>query len=130
MNYIYKAGALIIQDKKLLLVREKDEDFFINPGGRIEKNETPEKALKRELKEELGIYPQKISFFDTINDKSSNTIFKMETYFVDVDDTVKPCSEIEELRWVDSSFKKENIKLAKDLEDQIIPRLVEMGLIR
>ena len=129
---IYKAGALIIKDKKLLLVREKDEDFFINPGGKIEKNQNPEEALKRELKEELGIVPKRISFFDTVKlDKATfaDGGFKMETYFVEFDGELKPDSEIEEYKWIDSSFKRENIKLPEDLEYQIIPRLVERGLI-
>lgn len=129
MNSIYKAGALIIKNKKLLLVREKNEDFFIYPGGRIEKNEKPEETLKRELKEELEITPNKISFFDTIITTFGNTPFKLEAYFVESNDKIEPASEIEECRWVDSSFKKEDIKLAEDIKNIMIPRLFKMGLI-
>jgi len=49
------ARALIINNKKILLVSGHGADFYWTPGGGIENNETPEVALKRELKEELGL---------------------------------------------------------------------------
>lgn len=129
MKSIYKAGALIIKNKKLLVVREKGEDFFINPGGKIEENETPEETLKRELKEELGIDANKISFFDTIKYDFPDMLFKMETYFVEVDEEITLNSEIEEFKWINSYFKNEGIEIAEDIEKQQIPRLIKMGLI-
>jgi 8-oxo-dGTP pyrophosphatase MutT (NUDIX family)/predicted GNAT family N-acyltransferase len=52
------ATAIVIKDQKLLVAKRAEEpfkgdwDFF---GGYIGKNETPEEALKREVKEELGV---------------------------------------------------------------------------
>jgi 8-oxo-dGTP diphosphatase len=49
------ARALIIKDKKLLLVGNSELGIFWSPGGGLEKEETPLEALKRELHEELGL---------------------------------------------------------------------------
>ena len=52
--------------KYLAEERKKYEDYFpekiIFPGGSIEKDETPEKALIREMKEELTILLEKYNF--------------------------------------------------------------------
>lgn len=42
-------------EEKILLVRHKNKDYWSLPWGHIEKWEDLYKALKRELKEELGI---------------------------------------------------------------------------
>ena len=53
------AGALITSDFKVLLSRRPAgknlAGFWEFPGGKIERDETPENALCRELKEELNI---------------------------------------------------------------------------
>ena len=48
-------GAYIIHDNKVLLIHHKKLDIWIPPGGHIDENETPDEALKRELKEELNM---------------------------------------------------------------------------
>lgn len=52
---IYKAAGLLIKDRKVLAERSFGKRVFVQPGGRIEPGETPEQAVVRELKEELGI---------------------------------------------------------------------------
>ncbi len=52
------AGALV-RDGRLLLTRRPDGDplagFWELPGGKVEAGETPEAALAREWREELGV---------------------------------------------------------------------------
>lgn len=53
----FRAGALIINDNKVLLMHQilNDEDFYTLPGGSWEKGETLEESCKREVLEEFGI---------------------------------------------------------------------------
>ena len=49
------ATAIIVRNNKILLVRPKNRTVFYPPGGLIERDEDPEKACIREVKEELGV---------------------------------------------------------------------------
>jgi 8-oxo-dGTP pyrophosphatase MutT (NUDIX family) len=51
----FTASALIIDDDKVLLVYHKKLGVWLYPGGHIEKNETPEQTVIREVKEETGL---------------------------------------------------------------------------
>lgn len=51
----FTASALIIENGKVLMLHHKKLGVWLYPGGHIEKNETPEQALKREVKEETGL---------------------------------------------------------------------------
>lgn len=51
-------GAVIVREDKILCAKRgygKQKDKWEFPGGKVEKDETPEEALKREIKEELDI---------------------------------------------------------------------------
>ncbi len=47
--------VMIIYEDQLILVRHWYNSLWVMPGGGIKKNETPERAAIREIKEELGI---------------------------------------------------------------------------
>lgn len=51
----FTASALILHDRRVLLVKHKKLGVWLYPGGHIEPNETPEEALIREVKEETGL---------------------------------------------------------------------------
>lgn len=48
------------------------------PGGKIEKGETPQEALKREIKEELNTEIK-------VNEKLSNVIYEYDEFILDMD---------------------------------------------
>lgn len=64
---ILVTAAIITDESKILIARRGPEKhlagFWEFPGGKIEKDETPEECLKREIKEELGLDIEIKSFF-------------------------------------------------------------------
>lgn len=58
-NYIKVAAAVIERDGKILIGRRKKGSHLADkwefPGGKLEPGETPEEALRRELREELSV---------------------------------------------------------------------------
>lgn len=59
---------LIIMDKgKILLCRDLKNQHFFFPGGHLEFGEKIFNALKREMREELGIVLQKIDFIGAMD---------------------------------------------------------------
>jgi mutator protein MutT len=131
---IYKAAGIIIQDRKLLFARAKDMDFFIDPGGKIEKGETAQQALVRELKEELSIDVDEsdLEFFGEFVAEAANHKGKtvnMKAFIVKKwQGTVTPDAEIEELRWLSSTLPPD-IQVGSIFGGKVLPKLYELGLV-
>ena len=54
-KFNYRVCAVIINDNKILAMRDERSPYFYLPGGRVKMGETAEQAILRELKEELCI---------------------------------------------------------------------------
>jgi len=54
-GFTYRVGAIIIKDKKLLMVKHEDYPCYYTVGGKVRINETSEEAIIREVYEETGI---------------------------------------------------------------------------
>ncbi|MBO4883678.1 MAG: NUDIX domain-containing protein [Clostridia bacterium] len=50
-----RACAVIIEKGRLLAMRDGHSPYFYLPGGRVRMNEAADAALRRELREELGV---------------------------------------------------------------------------
>jgi 8-oxo-dGTP pyrophosphatase MutT (NUDIX family) len=48
-------GLLVTHNRKLLLAYSKNKKCFYLPGGKIDQGESPQKALCREIEEEMNI---------------------------------------------------------------------------
>lgn len=135
MNYdIHKAGAVILKDKKLLLLKSKGKEVFVAPGGKLEKDEDTKTALIRELKEELGIDVEKVDIeeFNTSYAQATGNeskMLRMDTCLVKkYQGELKPDNEIEEMLWINSKIP-EGIKIGSIFKHKIIPKLKENNLI-
>ncbi|WP_410171186.1 NUDIX domain-containing protein [Brucella intermedia] len=52
---IEKCAAVIVQDRRLLVVRKRGTSVYISPGGKIEQGETQWDCLQREFEKSLTL---------------------------------------------------------------------------
>ncbi|MFT4892609.1 MAG: 8-oxo-dGTP pyrophosphatase MutT (NUDIX family) [Candidatus Nanohaloarchaea archaeon] len=76
-------GALILNEKDeiFLMKSPKWQDKWLVPGGKIEKGESMEENLRREVKEETGLELDKIEFLRA-KDGGKPDDFKRDTHFI------------------------------------------------
>lgn len=95
------AGVIIIQNGRVLVVRENQEDFFSFPGGTCRRGESFEHTAIREVKEELSL---------NISLKGDPYIYEFERYIGnDVEMVVLFNFQIESVR--------NNLKLNSDAKE-------------
>ena len=58
--------AIIQQNGKILVCKNKEKNYYFFPGGHINFGETAKDALERELKEELYISIKSVSFIGAV----------------------------------------------------------------
>src|SRR3989344_3033265 len=126
-----RISAVVIKDKKILLVTGYDESFYWTPGGKAEKNEREEDALKREIKEELNLNIISLKKCMKYIEKNITTKEPMEVccYLVETSGILKPQKEITKFIWA----KKEDILskkiiLEKNIRDNLFPKLIRDNL--
>ena len=130
---IRKAGAVIIEDRKLLVSRSFGKDIFIAPGGKLETGETGIDACIRELSEEHGILvrPEDLEFVDTFYAPAAGnetSMLAMEIYRVNkYEGVIEPKSEVEEIRWITS--EDIDLKIGSIILHDVIPVLKKDNLI-
>ena len=54
-KFNYRVCAIIINDNKILTLRDEVSPYYHLPGGRVQIGETAEEALLREIREELEV---------------------------------------------------------------------------
>ncbi|MBF8643097.1 NUDIX hydrolase [Pseudomonas luteola] len=119
MSKIIQERATIIckQDDKFLLVRKPKSKWSL-PGGKIEKNETPDEAAIRELDEETGLKSKKFKYLAQV--EISQTCHYVFETLVQAAEAPEPLNEIAACRWfsADELSKHKVRKSARKLIQQ------------
>lgn len=123
-------AAILNEEKKILIDKRLPEGLMANlwefPGGKIEKNETVEDCIKREIKEELDLEIEVGEHLITINHNYSKFTVTLIVHICKVlKGEAKPI-EAQEVRWVDISdlnqfeFPEANIEIINCLVDKFV----------
>ena len=80
----FRVGAIIIEEEKILFVRNRREEFYYTVGGGVHLGETSEEAIEREVYEETGLKYEvdRIAFIHEY------------FFYLEVDDIRRECQEI------------------------------------
>ena len=132
MKEIEVCAAVIIKDKKILLTQRgygkyKDKREF--PGGKIEKNESKEDTIKREIKEELDVSIKIDSFLCKVEYDYTTFYLKMNVFCVSLEDEHIIFKEHESYKWINfndlDDVKKLDLLPADNLVISYLKKYIE-----
>ena len=132
MKFVDKVAFIYVKNGKILSTRSKGKDVFYIPGGKREEKETDEETLIREVKEELSVEVKKqtIQYYGTFeaqaHGKAEGVIVKMTCYTAEIEGTLKPDSEIEEMVWLNYQDKS----CTSPVDHLIFDDLYEKGILK
>ena len=96
--------GIIFKDDKILLTRRKKgkslEGYWEFPGGKVEKGETDATALKRELKEELGLEVSEPNYFSENKHDYITFSIHLVAYKCEAFDDPKKLVDHDKFEWV------------------------------
>ncbi len=120
MKKIELSGAILLdKDNKILLMHRNTKDLkqWELPGGKLEKNELPEQAVVRELKEELNIKVQIIKYIGFKEFEDNGIILKYHWYKCKI---VSGISELMEEKFDNIKyFSKNELLKSKELSSNM-----------
>jgi 8-oxo-dGTP diphosphatase len=119
------AALIRDQDGRVLLVRKRGTQAFMQPGGKRDSGEDDIAALSREVAEEIGCGVVAASWralgeFDAIAANEPGFRVQANVYAVDVTGEITPSREIDAVIWIDPAAPPD-IPIAPLTRDHILP---------
>lgn len=103
-KYIKVVGAVIIKDSKILCAQRNENTslplLWEFPGGKIEDNETPIEALKRELLEEMQCEIDVKEKITTTVHEYEFAIIELSTYYAEMLNDNIILNEHKDIKWL------------------------------
>lgn len=93
----YTAAGCLVHNNKVLLVKHKGLQIWLNPGGHIDQDELPHQAAEREFWEETGVKVRAVRFADDLLDKTGVSEFLPTPFATNI-------------HWIDQDLYKNRIK--------------------
>ena len=121
--------AIVIQGNKVLFLKRNEEPFknmWDLPGGYMQEAESPEEALKREIKEELNIIDVKLTFIKALSGiahwKKEKFPILNHIFLAEINSDIKLSEENSDFQFID--LKSINIEeISFDSNQEIIKYL-------
>lgn len=99
-------GWVCVRDRRVLMVRSRDNELLFLPGGKREPGESDVRALCREVQEELsvGLRPETFCYFDSVREPADGfddgRQVNMVCYLAAHSGTPRASGEVTELAWL------------------------------
>ena len=126
MKHIEVVAAIIRKEDKIFATQRGYgdwKDWWEFPGGKMEAGETPEEALKREIKEELSADISVDEFITTVEYDYPAFHLTMHCYLCTLLDEAMHLNEHEAARWLSKAELRSVKWLPADLE--VVERMKE-----
>lgn len=123
------ALQLLDSSKRILLVRKSGTRMFMQPGGKLEPDESPLSAVLREVHEELGlvfgpddVVPAGVWIGPAANEADTN--IHAHLFAAQTDCTPVVQAEIAEMLWIDPAAALRRTDIAPLLREKVLPGLL------
>ncbi len=119
--------AAVIKDKNKIFCTQRGygefKGYWEFPGGKIEENETPQEALKREIKEELTIDIEVGDLIDTVEYDYPEFHLSMDCFYAEIINGEIELKEHDNALWLE----RDNLKTIEWLpaDEDLINKVVE-----
>ncbi|SEQ00757.1 MULTISPECIES: NUDIX hydrolase [Lentzea] len=125
-------GLVHVEAGRLLVVRSRNKKAFYLPGGKIEPGETPEDAVRREVREELGVEldaPARLKrYVSPAYGEGEGAMVDMTCFTARLLATPRPAGEIAEMTYVTRAEYREHAETAPAIHE-VLDDLVASGRI-
>lgn len=121
------AAIIVDPEGRTLLVRKSGTQFVMQPGGKIDGDESSVVALKRELQEELELTAdadelQPLGTFSAVAANEDDHQVVADLFLLNRAFLAQPANEIAEAIWIEPAAAKE-LALAPLTRDHVMPLL-------